>query len=379
MSPKRFLRFVAFISSFVIGATAVWRFSDHFVRTTRTTRAPMALDILPDLRRWQFLTFAEEVHPRIALVGDSMLLGEEGDKTVGSEVRRSFELLGFDPPLTALAWPALGPISDYCLADEIIAARPDLVALEVNLRGLQAGPLGPVGFPELAGYVRASRFVEAASLPLWDAGITFDRLLFYRAIVASGFERQWARLLNRQARMLRLRDMAEGKSLLERRFVLGATSYKRKIVPGRNRAQKSLVMENLRSALDGVAPDGARLRVLGATLRALRKGGIPVLVWVAPVNVEHLRSLGLSVARLDETIRSTREVAETAGAAFTDFHSLLPDAGFRDSGDHVTIEGPVDGSEILGGHLALAIIEALAGFSPSSPPSGSERDERALQ
>lgn len=365
-------RWIAFTVAFASGASGVWLSSGVVLDASGATRQPMTLDILYDLRRWQERTVVEFLHQRVALVGDSVLLADVGTKPVGMEVARAFRLRGersLRPTFQTLAWPGLGPIAEYCLADEIVDARPNVVVLEANLRGLRGGPLGPIGFPELAGYIRSARLLEAMSLPLADAGITLDRLLFYRAIVAGGFERERVELLDRQARALHLRDKLEeaveakmgSRALFDRRLSIAIGGYSQSLVHGRNRAQERELMKALDAAVGGLSPDSARLRVLAATVRSIRKAGIPVLVWVAPVNVEYLQSIGVRVDGIARSVAAIRTAVVGAGAAFADLHWLLPDAAFRDSGDHVTTEGPVDGSAILGSRLASEIAPLVRG------------------
>jgi hypothetical protein len=326
------------------------------------------VDIYPEARKWKNRMQRSPALDRVALIGDSVLLSDWATKSVPTEVWEGLVRRG-GPRLNVqvLGWPGLGAIAEYCLADEIIAANPDLIVLEVNLRGFHAGPLGPGGYPELAGHIRTERLLEAATLPLADAGITLDRLLFYRALVASGFETAWIDVLDRQARMVNQRDRLEGwiedstgsKALFERKLWLGATAYARSLVPGRNRATRARIEKNLWTVFEGLAPDAPRLRVLEATLRTFAKAGIPVLVWLAPSNVEHARYLGLPVEGLARSAASVRAVVEGAGARFVDLHWLLPDAAFRDSSDHVTMDGAVDGSALLGDRLALEITRVL--------------------
>jgi hypothetical protein len=358
---------VGFVLSFLASASSVWLLSGALLALVGSSRRPLVVDIYPQARKWRRSMQRDRVHDRVALIGDSVLLSDWGN-SVPTQVRHGLSLRS--PPLMnvqALGWPGLGPISEYCLADEIIAARPDLIVLEVNLRGFVAGPLGSAGYPELAGHIETKRLFEAATLPLSDAGITLDRLLFYRALVAFGFEPAWIDVLDRQARLVHERDELElwidarmgSKARSERKVALGIVAYARSLVPGRNRATRARLQKNLWPAFEGVSPETGRLRVLAATLRTFRKAGIPVLVWLAPANVEHFRYLGLDVEGLQRSAAAVRQVVEGAGASFVDLHWLLPDEGFADSSDHVTVGGAFDGAAVLGDRLALEITKAM--------------------
>lgn len=373
--------------SFVASAVLVWLLSGALLTLVGSTRRPLVVDIYAQARKWKRNLQRDRVHDRVALIGDSVLLSDWGN-SVPVQVR--IALWRYGSPLLnvqSLGWPGLGPISEYCLADEIIAATPDLIVLEVNLRGFYAGPLGSAGYPELAGHIETGRLLEAATLPLSDGGITLDRLLFYRSIVASGFERAWVDVLDRQARLVHEREHLEewieaktgSDALHARKVSLGIMAYARSLVPGRNRATRARLQKNLWPVFEGVPPDTGRLRVLRAALRTFRRAGIPVLVWLAPANVQHFRYLGLDVEGLERSAAAIRQVVESADAAFVDLHFLLPDGGFADSSDHVTMGGPVDGAAVLGDRLALEITKALRDLSPRTPRGLRDNGKHAFQ
>jgi hypothetical protein len=99
------------------------------------------------------------------------------------------------------------------------------------------------------------------------------------------------------------------------------------------------------------------------------------LIWVAPANIEYMKSQGMAVENLDRSVEVVREVARDGGASFVDLHWMLPDAAFADAGDHVTFEEPVDGTALLGERLGREIESMLA-----PKRSGSrEREEEAAR
>lgn len=383
----RLFRAAAFVLSFIASAASVWALAGTLLTFVGSARRPLVVDIYAQARKWRRNLQRDQVHDRVALIGDSVLLSDWGN-SVPVQVRNALFLHGA-PPLNvqSLGWPGLGSISEYCLADEIISAKPDLIVLEVNLRGFVAGPLGSAGYPELAGHIKTERLLEAATLPLSDGGITLDRLLFYRAIVASGFESAWVDVLDRQARLVHERENLEewmeartgGSALYARKVSLGIVAYARSLVPGRNRATRARLQKNLWPVFEGVPPDTGRLRVLGAALRTFRRAGIPVLVWLAPANVQHFRYLGLDIEGLGRSAAAIRQVVEETGSAFVDLHYLLPDEGFADSSDHVTMGGYFDGAAALGDRLAVEIIKAHRDLSPASPGAARSNGKHALQ
>ena len=106
----------------------------------------------------------------------------------------------------------------------------------------------------------------------------------------------------------------------------------------------------------GASGDANRLHILKATLDYFHRSGIPTVVWVAPVNIDHLRSLGLSIDGLSRSLGTIRKLVESSGAGFVDFHALLPDGAFRDARDHVTPDGEASGATALGEVLARVIL-----------------------
>jgi hypothetical protein len=185
--------------------------------------------------------------------------------------------------------------------------------------------------------------------------------------VASHSEDAWRALLDRQAKLLNTRDLLEGfierrsgvSTSAERRLVAAADGYARMLAPGTSFASVQHVEEMLGAALGGVDRENPRLKLLRLVLTELRAEGIPTLVWVSPVNVEHMRSIGLSMEGLERSMGTIRAVVESTGASFLDLHDLLPREAFRDSGDHYTGDGRPNGAAIVAARLGPAIKRAL--------------------
>jgi hypothetical protein len=387
--PTRFLwRSFAFILTFGVSAGLSWWAVERVVPFL-PARSSMTLDVLDVLRNFQDDFLHDHGHRRIALLGDSMLVGPPGSvplpdrvESVANHRRREARHIR----IHTLSWPAWGVIGEYCLADEILRTHPDLIVLELNLRGLQLGPLGPFAYSELAGWIRSSRLLETSLLPLSDAGITLNRLLLYQLLVASHHENAWVGLLDRQARLLHLRgvleDWVERKTgvttVAARQLSAGAYAYRRLLVPGKLRAQRAQIEAMLGAVLGGIDTHNGRLEVLEALLRTFRRADIPVFVWVSPVNVQHMRSLGLSMDGLDKSLEVVRVLVEQTGAHFLDLHAALPDSAFRDSGDHYTLDGEPNGAAILASRLAPAIQRA-APAPPASAGGPASNAQHAVQ
>lgn len=351
-----------------------WLAVERVLAVFQPARSNMTLDMIDVLRRFQDELLNDQGHRRVALIGDSMLVGPPGSVPLPDRVeslanhRKREES---QVSVHTLSWPAWGVIGEYCMADEIIRAKPDLIVLELNLRTLESGSLGAFAYPELAGWIRSPRLLEASNLPLLDAGITLNRLLLYRLLITSRLEDAWVGLLDRQARLLHSRELLEDwvetktgiTTVAVRQVSAAASTYHRLLVPGKMRAQRAHVDTMLGAVLGGIDAHNGRLEVLEALLRTFRRADIPVLVWVSPVNVQHMRSIGLSMDGLDKSLAVVQALVEKAGAHFLDLHAALTDPAFRDSGDHYTLDGEPDGTAILAARLASAIQRAVPAHS----------------
>ena len=101
------------------------------------------------------------------------------------------------------------------------------------------------------------------------------------------------------------------------------------LLPGSpERKTESLARWPYAAALAGAGPEHPVVRVLRATLELFASTGFHVLVYIVPINVEHLEALGLlDRAGLGRTLESVRQVVLASGASLLDLHHLLPDAG----------------------------------------------------
>jgi hypothetical protein len=364
-------RVLSFVVALLASAGAVWVAGGRAVALSRAERPGTGLDVMSQVRAWREGFVADRGQLRIALLGDSMLMSHQGAPSVPArlvklvnQARPSGSQVSLRP-LPLSGWTMMG---QYCALDEIIEAKPSLVVIELNPRALQPGGLGWYSFPELAGLIRGRRLWEAALLPLSDVGVTADRLLFYRLLVTMQLEGAWRAVTNRQAQILNSWGIFEGwtekvtgvESMSERRMAAWNASMDRLTTPGKagpNRVQMEMMLSAM---LGGVAYRGNhRVEMLGAVLADLARAHIPVLLWVSPINVERVRSLGLSTDGLGRSIATLRKVAAEHGAQFLDLHQALPASAFRDAGDHFTVAGPDNGTSLVAAPLARAIARAL--------------------
>ena len=99
------------------------------------------------------------------------------------------------------------------------------------------------------------------------------------------------------------------------------------------------------------------LRSLEAVLRRYREAEIPTLVYVVPVNVEHIRQLVVyDEAGLRHSLDLIEDRVRSAGATFADLHDAFPDSAFRDFSDHLGFEGEDSGVKQMADRLALLVL-----------------------
>ena len=125
------------------------------------------------------------------------------------------------------------------------------------------------------------------------------------------------------------------------------------------RETQALARSRLAVVLAGVEPDHPVPRVLRATLEVFRERGIPVFVYIVPINVEHLERIGLRDREgLRRGVESVRRVVLAGEASLIDLHDLLPDASFTDGGGHLVSSGALDAPTIVARRIAQAMLAA---------------------
>lgn len=262
----------------------------------------------------------------------------------------------------AVASPGTGAFSHYFLADRVLAARPDLVVLSVNLRWFSPVWRG-IDPPTLAGWLPTRRWPEALGLPLEATGVSADRLAFYRVLVASGALPAWYRLQREQLRVQgawqaaarRLQALSGMPEGLAYEVEHGRRALARRAVRGRSTATHAV--ETFAPVFAGIEADSPTVRALETLLARYRDAGVDVIVYVAPINVEYLKRLGVYDARgAADAIAFLEGLARRQGARFLDLHALLPDAAFADQNDHLRTDGPVDGAALAARRLLPLVL-----------------------
>jgi hypothetical protein len=307
---------------------------------------------------------------RVLFLGDSLAVDTKGPDT-SIPVRLGQALAEAQPEgiaveLVAYTGPALGLFSHYFLSQRVIDREPDQIVLAVNLRSFSKRWRADER-PQLAGWLPMEAWPEALSLPLHAADVSADRLFFYRALVALGAFDAWHWLQREQVRLAhaywsaarRVQSAARVESGLDYR-VLHEQAELRRDKTAAFRATPYAARTLLGPALRGLAPDDPALEVLDALLQRFEEAGIGVLVYVAPINVEHLSSIdAYDPQAMAQTSARIGAVSRRRGAAFLDLHDLLPDAAFADHLDHLRQDVEPDGSRAVAHRLAPLVAERL--------------------
>lgn len=292
-----------------------------------------------------------------AIEGEALHIGFMGDSTVDPPSRIDslpFRLQqrlsrwrweGSAAVVHSLAAPALGSVTYHFLARDIIAAQPDLIVWQVAFTHTNGYWLTENTHHEFAGRLPLLDIGRTLLLPIHELGLSADDLLAYKLLMTPGLRTAWQWLGKEQSRVQKGRDAFEewltggARHRPERKFRrtrgLRLNAGHISEVDGRLRYLGSRAVMHLGEGLRGLEPDHVLVRVLGETLGLFREAGIPVVMYLNPINIEHLR--GLEVVDDDllaMSIETYRSVAVESGAIFVDLHDAVPDASFIDARGH---------------------------------------------
>jgi hypothetical protein len=307
---------------------------------------------------------------RVLFLGDSLAIDTTGlDTSIPARLGQSLAQARpgeLAVELVAYTGPGLGLFSHYFLSQRVIDREPDQIVLAVNLRSFSKRWRADER-SQLAGWLPAERWPEALALPLHAVGVSADRLFFYRALVALGAFDAWHWLQREQVRLTYAYWSAARWLQAATRVENGLTfrmlhkqAELRRDKTSAFRATPYATRTLLGPALQGLDPDDPALEVLDALLRRFEEAGIAVLVYVAPINVEHLSSIGTYEPRgMARTSARIEAVSKLRGAAFLDLHDLLPDAAFADHLDHLAQDLEPDGSRTVADRLAPLVAERI--------------------
>jgi len=309
----------------------------------------------------------ERGRDEVFFLGDSTVIAYPGGHSIPKRLGERVEKLARGKPkirVRPVGAMGFGPFDYYLFADEIVRSRPDQIVVPFNLASLaESWDRSPRR--ELAGWVASDRILELLTLPIHVIGLSADQVLYYGALVRAGAVDPWYRLTVEQARVgrawravtdaVRFTDENPSEIFRMERAYHGAS---RSILLNSDRFNAASSLYFFGAALGGVATDDPKLRALDGTLRRFRQARIATLVYVVPLNVEHLQRVGvLNESGLAETLASIERVVRENGGRFVDLHALLPDAGFRDAFGHFTADEAIDGPARVAARLAPWVVE----------------------
>lgn len=296
--------------------------------------------------------------PRLVYLGDSLSMPGKG-RPGPTELRTLLQRTGHINVNGLVNVSAAGftAHSHYFLSERLTELRADRFIIGVNLGWFSRDPSQQQ--TELAGFLPISRWPEVATLPLYEAGLSADSLVVFRALVALDVLEVWQRVQAEQVRA------EAGLERLARwlQDTLGQSSPAPKYVVSSHRAQRLTrgdrpTHEGARHRwgpiLDGLEEEDPTLQMLDAVLRRLRTTGARVLVVVSPTNVDALESLGLyDRDAFGASLAEIQRTATSNGADFMDLHDLFGDAAFRDPTDHLRLAEKPSAGQALAAQLVL--------------------------
>jgi hypothetical protein len=306
---------------------------------------------------------------RVLFLGDSLAMDTSPpDDSIPTRLARALRanwLAPRDLELRRVVGSGIGGFSHYFLSEEAAAARPDVVVLGLNLHWFSRPWNQTIERPVLVGWLPARRWPEAAALPLHAVGVSADLAIGYRALVASGAVRAWHRLRQEQLRAVYARRRLE--SALQRRAGFPADPGYRKLHfaqraarSGVERATPESARGMLGEVFRGIDERHPTLQAVDRALACHAAAGAALVVYAAPINVEHLRQLGVYDAEgLARTLALLEARARLHGARWLDLHALLPDAAFSDFVDHLKTGGELDATGRVARELVRPVLAAL--------------------
>lgn len=327
---------------------------------------------------------AREKLPRqIAVLGDSTVDFYPMNEKVPDRLQQALSRSSPPAPpvaVTNLAFLALGPTAYYFLADRIAASRPDLIVWAVSLTHASERWRRSLPRPELAGWMAAKRIPSTLAMPIDDIGLTADELLLYQLLVRADPGSQWRDLRVNLSRIDKFRAKSEEwlaqftGTQPEKSF--GIVSALKKLKGQKHpdlpdRYNRLGEIEHFGSALDGIDSGHPTVRFIGAAVQVFSEAGIPVLVYLNPVNIQHLEKVGVVEApKLRRSVKTYREAVENSGGFFLDLHTAFPDNYFNDMSGHFRHDDEIEAQTELAEILARFILDK--GILDAQPTEAAE-------
>jgi hypothetical protein len=320
---------------------------------------------------------------RVAYLGDSTVSmyppGHKLPDRLETALRESLPSRGI-AVVDNLASEGTTPLSYYFVAEALAAAEPDLVVWQASFSHFDPRRLTRELDRGLVGQLGGSRTIDAVQLPFARVGLNADELILSQLVSGPvlGGARAWLRGL--QSSVHRLPNAAE-RALAPLAGPAPIQAYRRaaqnqnrrtRYVHGTQHPRNGAGAERDRFGvgLAGVEVNHLGLLALGSTVELLTRSGIPVLVYLDPMNVDHWKRLDIYDADgITQSVQHYRKVVEEAGGRFLDLHARFPDSHFKDEAGHYRDDSEIDAA----GELIEALTLDLSSWSVT------EERRRALQ
>jgi hypothetical protein len=277
----------------------------------------------------------------VVWIGDSTIMSM-GHRTYPEVIQRDF-LAPFDVKTAVRSGPGFTFYQYYCLLGPVVASRPSLIVMVLNLLLMHEHP--PIN-PVLCSRLPMSALLGAAALPFGDADMPFPRL------VRSQFLR-WptSRAAFHTFDLLRLSAHAAWLS-----------TWQGDPPPAPPRSGPRPTAVFLEQWRESASARDTSVRMLAAAVRLARSSGAAVLVVVSPAPMSVLReSDAWDVPAYARVIERYRTVVEDAGGELVDLHDTVPLEGFRAAlgfkvvDAHLNTLGAERVAAALGPHVAVSL------------------------
>lgn len=296
---------------------------------------------------------------RIVVLGDSLNICANPPSTeinnVALVVRSVSALAGRQFDMVDLTQPGLLPIHFYALLDDALETPVSLVALEVNLRTF-LDPNVRAGEERLPGLARKLDFADAIR-------------------VRDALDREGMSALDpplmRLKEQLGLLYVFEGARQAGVDLIGAVGAWATGALGVKQRSFGSFAEGSRRLALSYMVDYASHpnATVLREAVRELHEAGVPVIVYVAPVNIEYLRSRGddFDADELERRLEALRVAIGASRTEWLDLHATVPARKFRDYQNHMIFEGCIDVGKPLA-ERAMRLIPKRA-TPPAAPGS----------
>jgi hypothetical protein len=363
-------RLVACVAGFLVGAAAVIIGIRWLLDVGGVAYPSVNLDYAVVTRaKLQRLAADRSQRECIGFLGDSTVMAYPSGQKVPEQVQLALQRAAPDRfQVLSLAAPGSASFDSYAVSFPISRSSIDRMVVAFSLASLSTSAKSTARHwrarfarPELAGWIPPRHLIRAMDLPLHAFGITFDRLLLSIALFELDLVETWHRYSAEQVRAVGgLRALRRAAEPGKRRTGWPTVRvYRHPTI--RNRFPAGAMRGLLAGALAGAASDHPMLRLLHAALEVFRAAGVATLVYAVPIDVEHMRRIGVyDAAGIETTLAALERVVTSTGATFLDLHDLLPTTGFRDPAGHFAFEEPTNGPQIVAEKLAATLLRDAA-------------------